>query len=66
MAEYLYSFPRVFLLSWFLACFKRGRLRRMPLRIGASLVMTAAPVVFMYFALQKHTIKGIAAGAANG
>jgi raffinose/stachyose/melibiose transport system permease protein len=34
--------------------------------LTASLVMTATPVVIMYFALQKYIIKGIAAGAVKG
>jgi raffinose/stachyose/melibiose transport system permease protein len=34
--------------------------------LTASLVMTATPVVIMYFALQKYIIKGISAGAVKG
>jgi len=34
--------------------------------LTASLVMTATPVVIMYFALQKFIIKGISAGAVKG
>ena len=34
--------------------------------LTASLVMTATPVVIMYFALQRYIIKGISAGAVKG
>jgi len=34
--------------------------------LTASLVLTATPVVILYFALQKYIIRGIAAGAVKG
>jgi raffinose/stachyose/melibiose transport system permease protein len=34
--------------------------------MAASLVLSAAPIVIFYPALQKYIVKGIAAGAVKG